>query len=380
MSKIFISYRRSDSEHMTDRLYDDLIAHFGRDSVFRDAQSIGGGQDFTHAIKNALEESSVLLIVIGQSWSETLKTRAEQREMDWVHFEIEAGLERHERDKLHIIPVRIDDAPFPDQQDLPKTLRPLARLNAVPLRTGRDYERDLQDLIALIAPHLGIQAEATTAASSVTLIPDDLLPIPSTALTPDHHEALPGDPIQPDEPVSVSRTQAMAAHLKRNWQFWLGTMLLPIVLLIVGFVWTASQSQNSTTPPTATPTPAPFAATLYFGRSLTLHFEGASALNSVQLLTDKNSSTPNHLDDDFRQYFPGGVIESELCLQYQVEGSTITSPPRVCRDLNIRSVTVSDPFWIDLMNDTMMPIQFFKDERQLGTICQPDEGPCHVTE
>jgi hypothetical protein len=36
MPRIFISYRREDSEHIAGRLYDRLHAHFGRDNVFMD--------------------------------------------------------------------------------------------------------------------------------------------------------------------------------------------------------------------------------------------------------------------------------------------------------------------------------------------------------
>lgn len=369
---------------MTDRLYDDLAKHFGSGNVFRDEQSILGGQNFTHAIKDALESASTLLVVIGKSWLQELKTRTEQNKSDWVHSEIKMGLDRQERDKLQIIPVLIDNTPFPSQQDLPEVLHPFAYITATPLRSGRDYADDLEHLIGLIASHIGIEVEEMTAVSPVMLVPDNPLSSPSIALTPDHHEPVAGDPIQPDEHISVSRTQALVEHLRSNWQFWLGTMLLPIVLLIVGFAWTASQSQNSTTPPTATLTPAPFAATVYYGRALTLHFEGESNLTSVGLLTDKNHDAPNRLDDDFQQYFPGGAVEKAVCLQYAVEGAEASSPPRACRELDLRTVTLSDPFWTDTTNDTdtdtMLPIQFLKGERQLGAICEPDGGPCIIAE
>ncbi|MEJ2759728.1 MAG: hypothetical protein P8046_14710 [Anaerolineales bacterium] len=34
--RIFISYRRADSQYATDRIYDRLSAHFGADNVFMD--------------------------------------------------------------------------------------------------------------------------------------------------------------------------------------------------------------------------------------------------------------------------------------------------------------------------------------------------------
>ena len=46
MTKIFISYRRDDSEIATDRIYDRLAAHFGRGNVFMDVDDIPLGVDF----------------------------------------------------------------------------------------------------------------------------------------------------------------------------------------------------------------------------------------------------------------------------------------------------------------------------------------------
>ena len=38
MAKVFISYRRADSATFTGRIYDRLIAKFGRKNVFRDVE------------------------------------------------------------------------------------------------------------------------------------------------------------------------------------------------------------------------------------------------------------------------------------------------------------------------------------------------------
>jgi hypothetical protein len=49
MQALFISYRRSDSEAYTGRLYDRLTLQFGKDTVFKDVDSIPLGTDFrTH--------------------------------------------------------------------------------------------------------------------------------------------------------------------------------------------------------------------------------------------------------------------------------------------------------------------------------------------
>ena len=47
MRAIFISYRRNDSEGEAGRLFDDLVGHFGEDSVFMDVSTIEAGRDFS---------------------------------------------------------------------------------------------------------------------------------------------------------------------------------------------------------------------------------------------------------------------------------------------------------------------------------------------
>ena len=49
MHGIFVSYRRSDSEAHTGRVYDRLVSGFGKEKIFKDVDSIPLGTDFrTH--------------------------------------------------------------------------------------------------------------------------------------------------------------------------------------------------------------------------------------------------------------------------------------------------------------------------------------------
>jgi hypothetical protein len=66
--KAFISYRRSDSQAATGRLYDRLNAAYpGR--FFRDVSGIGVGVDFLKEIERAVGSSVALLAVIGPTWA-----------------------------------------------------------------------------------------------------------------------------------------------------------------------------------------------------------------------------------------------------------------------------------------------------------------------
>ncbi len=56
MSKIVISYRRSDSAATAGRIYDRLIDRFGEASVFMDVDKIPFGIDFRHHIQDVLTQ------------------------------------------------------------------------------------------------------------------------------------------------------------------------------------------------------------------------------------------------------------------------------------------------------------------------------------
>ena len=66
---IAISYRREDSLPIAGRLYDRLLAEFGKTDVFMDFDSIPYGMDFRTHIKKTLERADVVLAVIGPSWA-----------------------------------------------------------------------------------------------------------------------------------------------------------------------------------------------------------------------------------------------------------------------------------------------------------------------
>jgi hypothetical protein len=145
MAKLFISYRRDDSIGVAGRVYDRLAAHFGRDAVFMDVDTIPFGVDFRQHLNDAVSRCDVLLVVIGEAWLGI--TRAGQRRLDdpkdFVRIEIEAGLRRG----IPVIPVVIAPAKMPQETDLPETMRDLAYRNALEVDPGRDFHSHLDRLI-----------------------------------------------------------------------------------------------------------------------------------------------------------------------------------------------------------------------------------------
>ena len=66
--RVFLSYRRGDVAGHADRLSDELGRSLGRKSVFQDVATIAPGEDFEVAIDSALDDSDVVLAVIGPGW------------------------------------------------------------------------------------------------------------------------------------------------------------------------------------------------------------------------------------------------------------------------------------------------------------------------
>lgn len=127
--RIFISYRRSDSEGYAGRLEDTLSDYFGRDRIFRDIGGIVPGEDFKQKSEEIATRAAAVIVLIGPGW---LSTQAEGQPRlhdpnDLVAMEIKAAL-----DSGHVIvPVLVQGATMPREDDLPEALKALSRRNAV---------------------------------------------------------------------------------------------------------------------------------------------------------------------------------------------------------------------------------------------------------
>ena len=145
MPKIFISYRREDSLAGTGRIDDRLVAYFGRESVFRDVDTIDFGVDFRQRLTDAVSACDVLLVVIGERWltvSQHGRPRL-QDARDFVRIEIEAALQRG----IPVIPVLLGKTVMPHENDLPASLANLAFRNALQVDLGADFHHHVDKLI-----------------------------------------------------------------------------------------------------------------------------------------------------------------------------------------------------------------------------------------
>src|SRR5881397_2870490 len=65
---IFISYRREETAYPAGWIYDRLVEHYGRRSVFKDIDSLAPGDDYVVALTDEVAACDVLLAIIGTQW------------------------------------------------------------------------------------------------------------------------------------------------------------------------------------------------------------------------------------------------------------------------------------------------------------------------
>jgi tetratricopeptide (TPR) repeat protein len=141
-ARIFINYRRADSTATAGRLHDRLAQTFGRKILFMDVDHVPAGVDFVEYLHSQVATCEVFLAVIGPNWLDAKDDdgcRRLDNPDDFVTIEIAAALARN----IRVIPVLVDGARMPKVGDLPDSLKPLVRRQAIDLhhdRFGRDAE------------------------------------------------------------------------------------------------------------------------------------------------------------------------------------------------------------------------------------------------
>ena len=130
-----------------------------------DVDAIEPGLPFDEAIKHALDKCEVLLVVIGRHWLDTrdgLGPRINDPQ-DFVRLEIAAALSRN----IRVIPVLLDGARMPGEDELPEALGALARRNALEIRNSR-FDVDTGTLIMAVRKALGETENAAQSSSGLS--------------------------------------------------------------------------------------------------------------------------------------------------------------------------------------------------------------------
>ena len=237
--RIFISYRRQDSAYPAGWLYDRLADRFGADQIFKDVDSIELGDDFVETITNAVGSCDILLALIGQEWLDIASSDGSRRlddPDDFVRLEIEAALER----KVLLIPILVEGALMPRGDQLPPSIAPLVRRQALelsPTRFRADTERLLDVMERTLVDLHEEQAEEAPAVAPV--------PAPEKPPKPTKEPKPPKEPRPEGSPFPMTRGRIIATAVS--------------VLAVAALIWVLlpdSDKKDGKDDPTAAPTSA----------------------------------------------------------------------------------------------------------------------------
>ncbi len=136
MARIFINYRRDDTQGVAGRLFDHLALKYSRSELFMDVDAMKPGLDFIKQLDLQVSQCHVLLAVIGPHWVDARDAAGKRRldnDKDSVRIELASALRRD----IAVIPVLIEGTAMPSEDSLPDDLKPLARRHALELRHTR---------------------------------------------------------------------------------------------------------------------------------------------------------------------------------------------------------------------------------------------------
>ena len=162
--KVFVSYRRADTAQVAGRVFDRLVAAYGRDCVFKDVDSIALGTDFRSAIEESLSRCDAMVVLIGKHWLDAAGERGRRLDdpTDFVRLELEGALAR----QFRMIPLLAEGAEMPTEAQLPASLKGLAFRTGTVLRPDPDFHRDMERVIQALGPPSQPSVEHTRARAN----------------------------------------------------------------------------------------------------------------------------------------------------------------------------------------------------------------------
>ena len=147
---IFISYRREDSRAEVEHLHKRLSDRYGNKQVFVDVKDIPLGTKWPDKLQQKLNDSLLLLVVIGNQWGQVKYTNGKNAgrlrlddKDDWVRKEICTGI--RQENKIKTVVILIDNAILPEtiwncELDL------LQNLQQARVRNEGGFEKDFNNL------------------------------------------------------------------------------------------------------------------------------------------------------------------------------------------------------------------------------------------
>jgi mRNA-degrading endonuclease toxin of MazEF toxin-antitoxin module len=163
--KVFLSYRRADTQPVAL-----LVARFlarvpGLEAVFLDVEDIEVAENFQQKLLAELPKASHVIVLIGPQWRGPIGPSGTARIFetdDVVRQEVALAL----RGLSKVVPVLVDNAQMPKEAELPQELSRLSKINAFQLRTAHVDD----DMYILVRRLTGTRARALAAPLTVAAI------------------------------------------------------------------------------------------------------------------------------------------------------------------------------------------------------------------
>jgi formylglycine-generating enzyme required for sulfatase activity len=240
VSRIFISYRRKDSDIWADRLAHELRQHFPG-QVFMDIREIGPGLPWRQVLDEALGDCAALLVVVGSEWLNTRDDKGRRRledPRDTLRREVTEALNRGVR----VFPVLVNSAEMPPAESLPGDLKKLADLQGHQL-TVPHWAEDVAKLIGVLKqiPELsGAEPQREVRRPTPSAEPRSVKPVPA-AVSDKARELV------QEGPAATSVTTGGRAWWK------VGSLAFGVLLALVIAIWIGNRSSLE---PEVVPSPA----------------------------------------------------------------------------------------------------------------------------
>lgn len=226
--RVFVSYRRDDAAGDAGRLTDYLQRRFGAGQVFLDIDTIEPGADFVKVLQQSLQQTAVMLVVIGPRWTSLQAADGSRRlddPADFVRVEVEAALKRD----IPVVPVLVQGATLPRREDLPESLAPLVTRQVFSLdhaefnddaarlcnRLARVIEGDQPTAVTIVRrwwPAIAIVAAMTLGLAAYLTLKDRDSPLASAMATQPSASSSPSvEPLLAEAVAQRRRSQSVEA-------------------------------------------------------------------------------------------------------------------------------------------------------------------------
>jgi SIR2-like domain/TIR domain len=190
--RVFINYRRDDTQGHAQLLYDRLANRFGSENVFLDVRSLQPGMNWSEEIKSHNGSCHVLLALIGPRWTSIMRERMQEAAVhpaeDYLRSEIQRALRRNSG--IRVLPVLMGNKLSLEAEELPRSLKALANLEVAYVREqlfDQDINQLMNSIEAIARERPAISAAEVTSrgedrqpgpvpavASGIALRPDDI--------------------------------------------------------------------------------------------------------------------------------------------------------------------------------------------------------------